>query len=431
MVDPTSWPISSITIKGNRIFSTAQILAVAELSVGKTVDKQQLDAAHERLLGCGAFDSVAYSYAPAADYKGIVLTYEVVEVPTLYPMMFEDLPGTGAPIQAWLKQKDPLFGPKISATKEALEHYKKLVSEYLATTQDYHEPIIANLSSESPPQLVILFRPATPRPTVAQVTAKNTGEIPASVIQSTAYGVAVGTIYSEPRFRQLLDGSIRPLYEAAGHLRVSFPTVEGEPAKDVKGVAVTVTIEQGPVYKFGKIQVGGADTSRLELPKVVKIKSGELANFDEVKAAQYRIEKEFKHQGYMQVRTEALRTLHDEQKTVDVNIRITTGPLFIFRKLIIVGLDIESEPVIRKLWGLEPGKPFIPEYPDHFLASVNDMGLFDNLKSTEAERNINRTNHTVDVTLTFKGGQAAPKKKEGRPGIGIQRFDSGDAVHFL
>lgn len=414
-MDPNSWPIESIAVEGNHNFSVQQIAAVAGVNVGKTVNKADLETAHERLMACGAFDGVAYSYAPAPNGKGIALKYEIVEVPAFYSIMFEDLPTSDADIRAWLKQNDPLFGPKVSATKEALEHYQKLVSDYLATKHDYHEPIIAKLSAENPPDLVILIRPATPRPTVAQVTAENTGEIPAGVVQSTAYGVAVGSIYSEPRFRQVLDNSIRPLYEGKGHLRVAFTKVEAEPAKDVKGVVVRVQVEQGPVYNFNKIRVTGADTSSLELPKVLKIKSGELADFDKVKEAQGVIEDNFHHQGYLSARTDVERTYHDDQKTVDVNIRIDTGPQYTMGKLDIIGLDIESEPVIRKLWGLTPGKPFNPDYPNHFLERVKEMGLFDYLKSTESETNLDRDHHVADVTLTFKGGLPTSDKAKKKP----------------
>ena len=360
---------------------------------------------------------MAYRYDPDANNKGVDLSYQVVEVPTLFPLMFEELPASDADLRAWLKEHDPLFGPKVSGTKEALEHYRQLIADYLASAHDYHEPIVGKLSSENPPDLVILFRPATMRPSVAQVTATNTGEIPAGVVQSTAYGVAVGTIYSEPRFRQVLDSSIRPLYEAVGRVRVSFPSVEAVPATDVKGVIVKVSVEQGPVYNFGKIQVTGADTSKIEMPAVVKIKTGQLANFDQVKAIQNKLEDEFRHQGYLRANTEVLRNVDDEKKTVDVNIHIITGPLYTFHQLTIVGLDLEGEPAIRKLWGLQPGKAFVPGYPDHFLARVNEMGLFDDLKSTEAEQTIDQDKHTVDVTLTFKAGRAAPTKRKnpGRP----------------
>ena len=57
--------------------------------------------------------------------------------------------------------------------------------------------------------------------------------------------------------------------------------------------------------------------------------------------------------------------------------------------------------LIRKMWGLPPGKPFNIDYPDHFLARVKGDGLFDNLKTTRAETKVNEGEHTVDVTLYF------------------------------
>ncbi len=389
----------TIAVAGNHNYTSEQVLQIAQLRVGEIAGKKALDAAHERLMSSGIFNSVAYKYVPAG--KGIAVSIDVVEVNAFYPILFEDLPVDEAQLRTWLKQQDPLFGPKISATKESLAHYVDLVSQYLAA-HDHAQPVTAKLSSENPPDLIILIRPATARPSVAQVTAKNTGEIPAGVVQSTLYGVAVGSIYSEPRMRQLLDSSVRPLYEAVGRVRVAFPKIEGEPAKDVKGIAVTVQVEQGPVFNFGKVKFAGVANEVDELQNLVKIKSGVLANFDDVRKAQGRLEDHFKHIGYLQVKTEVGRDVHDAEKTVDLTFRIETGPQFTFHELTIAGLDITSEPTIRKLWGLYPGKPYNPDYPEHFLERVKEMGLFDNLKNTAFERKINADEHTVDVTLTFK-----------------------------
>lgn len=409
-LNPDSWPLASIAIEGNRNYTPQQILAVAGLRAGQISDKAELDGAHGRLMASGGFDSVAYRFEPTKDGKGVALTYTVVEVNAFYPLMLEDLPASDSDIKAWLQQRDPLFGPRVSATKEALQHFTTLVSEYLET-KGFHEPLTARLSSENPPDLVILIRPATQRPSVAQVTAMNTGDIQAGVIQSTLYGVAVGSTYSEPRMRQLLDASIRPLYEAKGHLRVAFPKITGAPATDVKGVAVTVTVEQGPVFNIGKVKFSGVPNDADEMENVAKIKTGELANFDDVKAGQRRLVDYFRHNGYMQAKTEALRTVNDAAKTVDLNVRIDTGPQFTFRQLNIVGLDIISEPEIRKMWGLKEGKPYNPDYPDHFLERVKEDGIFDGLGDTAAERKIDPDGNTVDVTLTFKGAKLDPEKR--------------------
>jgi outer membrane protein insertion porin family len=409
--EATSWPLDTLSVEGNHAYSQAQVLAVAGLRAGQTVGKPDFEAARERLLATGAFETVGYSYAPAANGKGYSASFEVVEVTQLFPLMFQDLPVDDAQIRAWLKQKDPLFepkmfGPKIPATEPALNRYKQLVSEYLAA-HNYHEPISARLASEAPPELAVVFRPEAPRPSIARIIFANTGEIAAGDLQTAMYPVAIGVVYSEARFRQLLDTTIRPLYEAHGYLRVAFPKIDTQAATDVKGIVVTTQVEQGPVYKLAAVAFAGTTMAAEDLQKVAKLKTGELANFDEIKLAQSRIEQTIRRSGYMRVNSRIVRNLHDAEKTVDVTFQIEPGPQFTFGKLTIAGLDITSEPTVRKMWGLKEGKPFNPEYPDHFLDVVKEQGLFDNLKSTLAETKVNTDTKTVDVTLYFKGGSPA------------------------
>jgi outer membrane translocation and assembly module TamA len=95
------------------------------------------------------------------------------------------------------------------------------------------------------------------------------------------------------------------------------------------------------------------------------------------------------------------REINDTDHTVGVEFQIDPGPLYTLGKLEMVGLDLVSEPEIRKMWGIAQGRPFNVEYPDHFLARVKEAGVFDNLKTTKAETKINARNHTVDVTLYF------------------------------
>ena len=118
-------------------------------------------------------------------------------------------------------------------------------------------------------------------------------------------------------------------------------------------------------------------------------------NFDEVKAAQERVEQRSRRAGYLHVKSQVQRNVHDSDHTVDLTFQITPGPQFAQGKLDIVGLDLVSEPVIRKMWSLQPGKPFNVEYPDHFLARVKQDGIFDNLKNTRAETKVNSDEHTV------------------------------------
>jgi outer membrane protein insertion porin family len=395
------FPLETLNVTGNQNFTAEQVKTAAQLRVGQAAGKAEFEAARARLMATGVFDRAGYRYAPSKDGKGYDATLEVVEMPQLYPLRFEDLPATDAQLRAWLKQKDPLFAPKIPATKPELDRYARLISEFLAQ-QNYHDAVAGKVTSEGVSDLVVVFRPAKAKPSVARVKFTNTGDISAVTLQTAMYGVAIGVPYTEPQIRLLLDTTIRPLYEARGMIRVSFPKIEAEPVKDkdVDGLEVTIEVNQGPVYKLSKVRFIGAEDSVEDLSKLAKLEADKPVNFDEVKAANEKIVHSMQRDGYMQAKSEIKRDVNDAQKTVAVIFQITPGPLFTFGELKIVGLDIETEPVIRKMWGLQPGRPFNVDYPNHFLDRVKEGGIFDNLKSTRSETKVN-ANNSVDVTLYF------------------------------
>ena len=394
------FPLESITVAGNHNYSREQVIAASGLKLGQPATKADFDTARDRLVGTGAFHTVSCSFEPAKDGRGFDARIEVAEIDQVFPVRFEDLPASEDQLRAWLKQQDPLFGPKIPGTQQGLERYAKWISEFLAQ-QNYREPVVGKLTSDNPPDLIILFRPAAARPSVARVIFTNTGELTAAALQTAMFPVAVGSIYTEQQFRTLLDTTIRPLYEARGRIRVAFPKISTEKAPDVNGLVVTVQVDQGEVYKLHKVDFRGPGASQAPLEKLAKLQTEAPVNFDEVKAARDRIEQSLRRGGYMQVSTEIKRLLHDAEHTVDLTFEITPGPQFTFGKLAIVGLDITTEPVVRKLWGLGEGKPFNIEYPNHFLDRVREEGIFENLKDTRAENKIDNANRTVDVTLYF------------------------------
>jgi outer membrane protein insertion porin family len=208
---PRSYTVEALTVRGNHAYTAAQILAAAGLSVGQKAGKSEFDAAREKLEATGAFDHVSYLFVPSKDGEGYDASYEVAEVGQIYPIRFQDLPASSDQIRAWLKQKDPLFGDKIPATKQVVDRYVAWISEFMAG-QGYRQPLAGKLSSDGGEDLAVLFRPAKGPGSIAYVIFTGTGEIPAGVLQTAMYGVAIGVLYSEPRVRQLLDNTIRPIY---------------------------------------------------------------------------------------------------------------------------------------------------------------------------------------------------------------------------
>src|ERR1700676_1580875 len=83
------YPLTSLTIKGNKHYTPAQIIGASGLKVGQSASKDNFDAARARLLDTGAFESVGYEFKPNAANNGYDATFEGSEVGLLYPSLFE------------------------------------------------------------------------------------------------------------------------------------------------------------------------------------------------------------------------------------------------------------------------------------------------------------------------------------------------------
>lgn len=396
----TRWTLESLSVEGNSTYSRKQIVAATGLRIGQLAGKREFDAARDRLMATGVFESVAYRFGPAANGKGYAATFQVLEVAQVYPIRFDRLDAPPDQLTQVLKKSDPFFGDNIPATDVVLKRYAKVIEDYLAS-QGKKETVIGRLTVDEPNRIVILFRPEAAPPAVAEVTFTGNTVLPLTALQNAIAGVAVGAPFSESRFRQILDTTIRPMYEERGRIRVAFPSVRTAKARQVNGLAVTVEVVEGESYKLGEVGFAAAGLPEKDLRKAVGLKSGEIANFTEVKAGLDRIRKFLGRNGYMSPELRTDRTIHDDAKTVDVIIHVEQGQRFTFGKLTIKGLDIHGEAAIKQLWALKPGAPYNIEYPDYFLARIVEDNVFDNLKKTKALPDINETAHTVDVTLVF------------------------------
>lgn len=408
----SKWPIESIQVEGNQAYSREQVVAVSGLKIGQLAGKEEFDAARDRLLASGAFESVGYRFVPAADKQGFAASFQVTEAQPLFPVRFEDLGVPDKELEAALTARDPLFSrAHLPATEKVLDRYTKLVQQYLAT-KGITEPVAAKVVAGAADRMTIVIRPARGLPRVAEVAFTGNEVVPQSALREAVHGVAIGVPYTEASFRDILNLSVRPVYEQRGRIRVSFPEVRTEPEKDVDGVRVIVKVDEGAVYQLGKVTIAPpAPLAAATLLKTGNFKTGDIANFTRVNDGYERIRQAVRRTGYLNAKVSGTRTIDDAKKTVDVEVHIDAGPQYTMGKLTLVGLDLNGEAEMNRIWGLKPGRPFDPDYPDSFLARVREEGLFDNLGKTRADVKVNEAAHTADVTLTFGGTQGKPKQQ--------------------
>ena len=399
-------PLKTLNIEGNQRFTAAQIVAASGLKLGQSVTKEAFDAARARLMETGAFESVGYDFQPNAAMTGFEATLHVAEVGLMYHYRFEDLPASDQTLRDMLHKQEFFLGDVIPQTSNVLTRYNRALTRFF----DGKVEVIGRLSYDQPGEPSIVFRPAGERPRISQIHFTGFEALPSKLLFATFADAAVGTEYSEASVRRLLDARIVPLYEAKGRLRVAFPRITAEPAPepDVSGVAVAITIHEGPVYTLGAVRFAGAAAQQArELAKLVQWRQDETANFDEINAGIKSIAKRFQSRGYLHAAVRVDRAIDDMEHTVDLVVTVDQGELYTHGKLEVRGLDLIGEPAIRKMWGAKEGKPFDAGYPDAFLKEVRDQLMFDNLGPTTAETKVNEEAKTVDVTLIFTPSKPA------------------------
>ena len=112
-------------------------------------------------------------------------------------------------------------------------------------------------------------------------------------------------------------------------------------------------------------------------------------------------------------------------------LQFETGPLFTLGKLTIEGLDLNGEPAVRKMWGVQENKPFNSTYPDYFLQRIREEGMFDGLGSTKAtiKADPGHPRRGCDAHVRVRS-QTGDEKSPARPGRSGETHDRVATLAF-
>jgi outer membrane protein assembly factor BamA len=405
---PAAMKLTAQKVKGHSRFTEAEILQLGGLQPGGMVTPKDIEAARERLASAGVFDFAGYEFVTQnAAPPTCQVTFEVKESSPLYPVRFEELPLDDAALHEKLKAALPLYRDQVPLNDALFARYVQAIEQAVQWPKD--KPRIKAFFTPEARETVILFRPNSSRATIADVEFEGNQAITTTELRTLMFTSVVGTIWSEPRFLQALDAALRPLYEQKGLVRVKFSVVEAVRIlknPELIGVKVRARIEEPPPYAFGEIKASRGDVSKL----VQELELREVFDSRKEAALLKRLEQTANRYGYLNAKASVTRRIDDAEKKVHLEVSVDEGPEYRFGRLTIQGLDIQTEPHIRKLWSMKPGAPFDASYPAYFLEQVK--GELDNLGKTRAEVQRDERERFVDVTLHF---EPAPADRPKRP----------------
>jgi outer membrane protein insertion porin family len=181
--------------------------------------------------------------------------------------------------------------------------------------------------------------------------------------------------YSEPLFLQDLNG-VQKKYGDAGYLQVkiSEPTVVPSP----EGVTVTVDIDEGRLFRVGKLDVVGDETVDIEaLRQLLVLEDGQVFNRSALTEDVRTLTGHYADRGYYFASVSPLTNVRADSELVDVAFQIRKGPLYFIREIDISGNTITVDPVVRREVRISEGQLYSQRQINLSRARVEQLGFFE------------------------------------------------------
>ncbi len=371
-----NYQFSSFSVQGNQNIESATIISHAGIAAGQRVTGSDLNAAFQRVLATGLFESV--DLIP----RGNRLVIRVVEFRTINRVNFEGNARISDEAATALIQSAPrlVFNPSTVEQDAA------------ALTEAYRAQ--GRLSATVTPK--IIERSNSRVDLVFEIREGRTVEV-------ERLSFVGNRSYSDRRLRRVLEtkqaGSLRALirqdnfvedriefdkvllrdfYQSRGFVDFQTLSVSSEFSRERNAFFVTFNIREGQKYSFGQITASSelAEVTAADYQSLTRIRSGQTYSPEAVDNAIARMEKLALRQGLNLVRVDPRVTRNDRDLTLDIDFALVQGPRVFVERIDIEGNATTLDRVVRRQFRVVEGDPFNPREIREAAARIRALGLF-------------------------------------------------------
>lgn len=410
---PGSFVVAEVHSSGSHRYSDAQIAATVGLRSDDPVDQEKLQAIADGLVHLGVFSRVNFRFT--VKNRRATVNFELEDADAV-PVMFENFPWfTDEELAEEIRQGVPLFDGSAPRDGTLLNEITAVLAAKLASRgikANVDHMLLAEPSSD---QMIMQFRQDGPSFTIASLTF---GDAQAQNSEKLKDRVSdlVGKSYSRFAIELFENEQLRPVYLSTGQIGVKFgaPSIhfgggsEADPQTS-STVDVQIPITPGLAYHLSGITwSGNSALDGAALSKLLAVKPGDLANGMQLGGDWEQVELEYQHHGYMDVKVTPIAQFDDAKATVAYNVKIAEGPQYRMGQLVITGLSVDSERIVRNSWQLKAGQVFDNTYLEEMLSKLEKptVAIFGD-KPVHYEKmghflRINPASHVTDVLLDFQ-----------------------------
>jgi outer membrane protein insertion porin family len=406
--------IQRFTVKGNERIEPTTVISYLPMSVGETIDAAKIDSGLKALFRTDLFSDVKI------DFNAGDLVITVVENPIINRVLFE---GNSSIKEDKLKDEVTVRPRGIFTRAKAQSDVGRIVELYRRA---------GRISADVVPQIVelpqkrvdLIFKiDEGPKSGVLRVNfLGNKGfadnELRDVVVteQSHWYKFFSSNANYDPDRLEYDKEQLRKYYRNRGYYDFRVASAVAELSPDKNGFVITYTLEEGPEYKFGKINVE-TDLKKLDknvLLALVPLHRGDIYQDERIEQATDALTFAAGAAGFAFVDVRPHYTPNRAKGTVDVTFDVKEGPRVYVDRIDVVGNTRTLDYVIRREMNVSEGDAYNRVLVDRSKNQIRSLGFFKDVDITETPGTApDRTGLQVKVTeqptgeLSFSAGYSS------------------------
>ena len=389
---------STIEVVGNQRIEAATIRTYAGIERGQSVSEGELNAAYQRILGSGLFETVEVTP------QGSRLVIAVREFPTINQIS----------IEGNRRLKDENLLPIIQSQPRRV--YSPTIAELDADAITAAYGQLGRFATTVIPR--IIRRDDNRVDLVFEVSESRVIEIDRlSFVGNRAYsdrrlrrvmetkqaGLLRGLVKSDTFIADRIEFDkqvLRDFYLSRGYIDFETLSVNSELARGRDAFFVTFTIREGQSFDFGEITVTSdlEEVDSDEYFEAIRIRPGVTYSPTLVENTIARLERLALRNSLNFVRVEPRITRNDRELTLDVEFNLSRGPRIFVERIDIEGNSTTLDRVVRNQFRIIEGDPFNPREIRESASRIRALGFFRN-SEVDAREGTSEDQVIVDVNV--------------------------------
>ncbi len=412
--------LKHVSVTGKISYNEQTVVTFAGLEKGQsiTIPGEEISNSIKKLWKLGLFNDVNF-YVDKIEGDSISLELNINELPKLKEVK---IVGVKKSAREALIKDNSLTPEKIvnenliTTTRNYIENKYKKDGYYntkvnITTTEDTetlnHVNMVVNVDRGHKVKVKEIIIEGNDKLTDGKLrrAMKNTK-------QKSYFHVLKSSKYIKEKYKEDLV-SVIDKYKENGYRDARIVSDSVTYNKEKNKISIKLNIEEGNKYYFGDITfLGNTVYSDLFLSRGLGIKKGDVYNgvllqnriSDSSKPDGEDISNLYQNNGYLfsNINPVEVRTAND---TIDMEIRITEGPLAYFNRISVKGNDKTNDRVIYRELRTKPGDVYSKETLIRTIREIGQLGFFDAEAIKPEFENVDPAAGTVDIkySLVEKG----------------------------